>query len=197
MQKLFTYPLYLLMLSTVISCGHKKAPDVKPESLILSTDSTQFFDVQTYLKGEIKDVTTTPYFIYSITSINGKRKDSVPITSAVFEKIAQIFLQKNISDTSVKKYYRENVFRDLTTKSITMSYSTFNHSLDVQGVDILLNQETNLVKYVLIRSNQNTPDSSVITQLNWKSGQSFLINKSISKSNGEQISTQQFVCWNP
>ena len=196
MQKLVNYSYYLLSILILLSCGHKKAPEVKPASLILSDDSTQFYDVHTFFRDEIKDVVTTPYFIYSITTINGKRKDSVVVSSAEFEKIAQIFLQKNISDTGVKRYYKENVFRDLTTKSITMSYSTLNRNLDVQGLDILLDQETNKVNYILIRSIQNKKDSSMITQLNWKKGKSFLINKSISKSNGEEISTQQFVCWN-
>ncbi len=196
MQKLLSYSFYFLLLFILVSCGHKKPAEVKPATLILSDDSTQFFDVQSFFQSEIKDVATTPYFIYSITTINGKRKDSVAISSAEFEKIATLFLQKNISDTSVKKYYKENVFRDLTTKSITMSYSTFNHSLDVQGVDVLLDQETNKVNYVLIRCNEIKADSSVITQLNWKRGKSFLINKSVSLSNGEQISIQQFVCWN-
>ena len=196
MQKLVNYSIYVLTILILVSCGHKKSTSVKPASLILSDDSTQFYDVHTFLRDEIKDVVTTPYFIYSITTINGKRKDSVVISSAVFENIAQIFLQKNIADTSVKRYYKENVFRDLTTKSITMSYSTLNRSLDVQGLDILLDQETNKVNYILIRSIQNNKDSSMITQLNWKKGKSFLINKSVTKSNGEEISTQQFVCWN-
>ena len=197
MQKLFSLSFYLFFLFLFISCGHKKSPDINPSSLILSDDSIQFFDVQSFLQEEVKDVATTPYYIYSITSINGKRKDSVQITSAAFEKIAQIFLHKNISDSSVKRYYRENVFRDLTTKSITMSYSTLNRSLDVQGLDVLLDQETNKVNYILIRSNQNSNDSSVITPLNWKKGKSFLINKSVIMNNGEKKSTQQFVCWNP
>ena len=197
MQKLFNYSSYLFFLFIIVSCGHKKSPEIKPSSLILSNDSIQFFDVQSFLQEEIKDVATTPYYIYSITTINGKRKDSVQLTSVAFEKVAQIFLHKNISDSSVKRYYKENVFRDLTTKSITMSYSTLNRNLDVQGLEVLLDQETNKVNYILIRSNQNCNDSSVITQLNWKKGKSFLINRSVIMSNGDKKSTQQFVCWNP
>jgi len=197
MQRLFSYPYYLILFLVVVSCGsHKKTSEINPSSLVLSNDSTQFYDVQSFLKGEIKDVASTPYFIYSITTVDGKRKDSVPITSATFEILAQVFLINNISDTSIKKFYKEDVFRDLSTNSVTISYSTLNRKLPVQSLDVLLDQETNKVNYILIRTNNEYEDSTVITQLNWKRGKSYLINKTVIKNKGEHSSTQQFVCWN-
>ena len=196
MQKIFSCSIYLLLILIVVSCGHKKQATPDPASLILSNDSTQFYDVQSFLQNEIKDVVTTPYFIFSITTIDGKRKDSLPITSNEFGKLAQVFLATNINDTSIKKFYKENVFRDLTTKSITMSYSTLNRDLHIQGLEVLLDEETNKVKYILIRTINNSGDSTVLNQLNWKKGKSFLINTTVIKNNGEQSSKQQFVCWN-
>jgi len=60
---------------------------------------------------------------------------------------------------------------------------------------VLLDEETNKVKFIFIRADKAYGDSTVITQLNWNKGKSFLINKSIIKSDGAKHSIQQYVNW--
>ena len=51
----------------------------------------------------------------------------------------------------------------------------------MQNVDVLLDEETNKVNFIFIRANENFKDSTIINQLNWNRGKSFLINKSVLK----------------
>lgn len=181
----------------LLSCKNKqeqKAP-AAPASTA-TADTTKFFDVKGFIESEIKDVTTTPYFLYTITTRDDKKRDSAHVTTTEFVRLAQEFLAQDITQSELKPFYKEEVFRDLSTKSITFSYSTRNKDLDVQNIDVLLDEESNKVKFIFIRSQKITKDSTVITQFNWKRAKNFLINRSVLRSDGSKYSTQQFVSWN-
>jgi len=120
----------------------------------------------------------------------------VAITSSKFEQIAQQFLTKDISQKKNKSAYKESIFHDLTTKTVNINYSTADKSLEVQNIDILIDDETNKLRFVFIRAYQVTTDATIITQLNWKTGKNFLINKSVLKKDGTKTSIQQYVSWN-
>lgn len=192
-QILFTFPLLAILF---LSCKNNKVttPPTSPKDN--SYDTTTFFDVKGFFQGEIKDVTTTPYFIYKIITQDEKKRDSIHLTTTSFVQLAQEFLSKDITDKSIKHFYKEDVFRDLTTKSVTFSYSTKNKDLEVQSIDVLLDEETNKVNFIFIRCNKTEGDSTIITQYNWKRGRSFLINRSVLKNDDSKHSIQQFVSWN-
>ena len=192
-QTLFLYSLTVLIF---LSCKNNKTNTPTPSLQNNTEDTTTFFDVKGFFQGEIKDVTTTPYFIYTIITQDEKKRDSMHLTTTSFEQWAQEFLSKDITEKSIKHFYKEDIFRDLTTKSVTFSYSTRNKDLEIQNVEVLLDEETNKVNFIFIRCNKTEGDSTVITQYNWKRGKSFLINRSVLKSDDSKHSTQQFVSWN-
>ncbi len=195
-MKQLVFSLFILMF-VLLSCKNKqeqKAP-AAPASTA-TADTTKFFDVKGFIESEIKDVTTTPYFLYTITTRDDKKRDSAHVTTTEFVRLAQEFLAQDITQSELKPFYKEEVFRDLSTKSITFSYSTRNKDLDVQNIDVLLDEESNKVKFIFIRSQKITKDSTVITQFNWKRAKNFLINRSVLRSDGSKYSTQQFVSWN-
>ena len=159
-------------------------------------DTTTFFDVKGFFESEIKEVSTTPYFIYTTITKDNAKKDSMPLSTTGFVQLAQQFLTKDISRKDIKHFYKEDIFRDLSTKSVTFNYSTTNKELEIQNIDVLLDEETKKVNFVFIRANENFKDSTIINQLNWNRGKSFLINKSVLKNDGTKYSTQQYVSWN-
>ena len=190
------YELFIgLLFITILSCKSKKDNSSTLPEQSNPNDTTTFFDVKGFFESEIKDVSTTPYFIYKTTRKDEGTKDSMPINNKQFVQLAQQFLESDITGKDIKHYYKENIFRDLSTKSITFNYSTTNKALDVQNIDVLLDEETNKVKFIFIRADKAYGDSTVITQLNWNKGKSFLINKSIIKSDGAKHSIQQYVNW--
>ena len=92
--------------------------------------------------------------IQMVRTINGQ-KDSTVINIEQFNKMAQPFLENNIADLSVKKYYRQSIFQDMTTSSYTFNYTSVNSSLPVQNLSILLDTTTQTVKRVFISKDQN------------------------------------------
>jgi len=158
-------------------------------------DTVKFFQVNEYLRGQIKQVNATPFFIYKIDILNNN-KDSTPINTAIFNDFANEFLEPDINDQKIKHYYKENIFEDQTTKSFTISYSATNKELQLQNVEILLNEDGQTVKRVFLRRFYNYPDSSAIEQLTWKPGESFQINRSVEKPDNMGTSKQTLVVWN-
>jgi len=185
----FSIAITIIVLSISISCKQKSSQQAKKES-----DTTHFFQVPQYIKSQLQEVNRTPYFIYKMDVVNGK-KDSSAITTPQFINLAQTFLKPDISAPDLKKYYTENIFHDETTKTFTISYTTANKDLEVQNVDILLDEDGKTVKRIFIRKFFNDTDSSSIEQLSWKSGESFQINKLVNIDDKENTQ-QTIVVWN-
>ncbi len=195
-MKKIVFAVFILMIIT-LSCKSNKDNTPPPAPAEEKTaDTSTFYDIKGFLQNEIKDVTTTPYFLYTITTQDEKKRDSAHVTTTTFVQLAQEFLAQDITSKELKPFYKEDIFRDLSTKSVTFSYSTKNKDLDVQDIEVLVDEETNKVNFIFIRSQRVTSDSTIITQFNWKRGKNFLINRAVLKSDGSKHSTQQFVSWN-
>jgi len=187
--------LSLLLLVIVNACKSKKDnPTIQPEKKNIYDTST-FYDVKGFFESEINDVKASPYFISSKIIKDNKKKDSVVITTKDFVAMSKQFLENDIAQKEIKHFYKEDIFRDLSTKSITFSYTTKNQDLEIQNLDVLLNEETNKVKFVFIRTIKKEGDRSVFAQMNWYKGNSFLINTTVVKNDGTKSTTQQEVNW--
>jgi hypothetical protein len=158
---------------------------------IPSADSTIiFYPVREYFLSQIKSVDSSLSTIQMVTTINGQKK-SAPINIEQFNKMAQPFLENNIADPSVKKYYRQSIFQDMTTGSYTFNYTSVNSSLPIQNLNVLLDTTTQTVKRVFISKVKIYGDSTITEKLSWKNDTSFLINRTIElpqKKKTEQIS---------
>ena len=174
-------------------CKQKPAETAGKEDL--SKDTISFFQVDEYIKSQIREVNKTPYFIYRIQVINGT-KDSLAINTNDFNRLAIPFLQTAINEPGVKKNYTENVFHDQTTQSYTLSYTTSNKALPVQSVDVLLNEDAQTVKRIFIRKFFSYDDSSAIEQLSWKPGIQFQVNRLVQTNDNKEISRELTVVWN-
>lgn len=159
------------------------------------SDTTHFFQVAQYIQSQIDEVNKTPYFIYKVTTTNGK-KDSSAINTSVFNQMAVQFLKPDINDKTLKKKYKESIFHDQTTKSFTISYTTPNKELEIQNLDILLKEDGETIKRVLIRKFLNYNDSTAIEQLSWKPDESFQINRLVQEKGNKETTYETKVVWN-
>ncbi len=185
--------LYSLFFVVIASVGCKNN---NPQQVATITDTTSFFSTRDFFSNEIKQVQSTPYFMYKIVTGADGKKDSVVCSVDVFTALAQQFTACDIAEKGVKENYKESVFKDNSTKSITLNYTALNKALPVQNIDVLLNDETNKVKRVFIRKAEDKQDSLVTTNYSWKAGKSFMINKSVEKNDGTKYTVQTLVDWN-
>jgi hypothetical protein len=187
-MKLFSIILLLLF---YIACNTHA---VKKLNSNLIKDTTSFFPVNDYLQTDIQDVNKTPYLIKRVIIENGKQIDSSFITKTSFNILATIFLNDSITAVGDKLLYHQDLFNDLTTKSITFTYTCLQKNLPVQNVSILLDEQSNQLKNIFI-SAFNKNDSILEEKLSWKAGKSFSINRAI-KRNNTTLEQNIFVNWN-
>jgi hypothetical protein len=181
----------LLLVFILISCRNKKA--VKTEKT--SADSTKYYALSGFFNQQIVDVDLHAYNMYLIKDLNGK-KDSIAIDKEIFKTYAATFLQKDISAPEMRDRFSETVFHDLSTKSYTLNYRAKSVSEPIQNIDILLDENTNIVKRVFIRTEINHNDTSIVEQCNWKADKSFQINR-FSKTVGGYTSNEfNYINWN-
>jgi hypothetical protein len=183
--------LLLVCLISTYSCKNTSAK-IEPNN----ADTTHFFSITNFFISEVKDLESTPYLIYKITTKVNGIKDSTTIDKAAFASLAKQFVACDISDSVHKKAYKEVVFKDNSTKSITINYSTVNKDLPVQNIDVLFDEETNNVRRIFIRQSLDNKDSSTTVLYSWKANKSFTITKSVVKKDGTKYTEQQYVNWN-
>lgn len=187
-----SFILITLISTGLLSCNQNK--NNAKEQELPSNDSTVFYPIHEYFVNQIKSVDSASPTIKIFTTINGQ-KDSATINTQQFNKLAQTFLENDIADKSVKKYYRQSIFQDQTTQSITFNYTTVNSSLPIQSLDILLDTITQEVKRVFISKVKTANDSTIVEKLNWKTNSSFLINRSVQLSSNKETTQQISVVW--
>lgn len=175
----------------LLSCQNKKTIKVEKAS----SDSTKYFSLSGFFQQQIVDVDLRAYQIYLIKELNGKR-DSMAIDKEVFKNYAALFLQKDISSPEMHNRFSESIFHDLSTKSYTLNYRAKSVNEPIQNIDILLDENTSIVKRVFVRTEINHNDTSIIEQCNWKADKSFQINR-VSKTPSGYVSNEfNYINWN-
>jgi hypothetical protein len=175
----------------LLSCQTKKPNKVEKAS----SDSTKYFSLSAFFQQQIVDVDLRSYNIYLIKELNGKR-DSMSIDKEVFKTYAALFLQKDISSPEMHSRFSETVFHDLSTKSYTLNYRAKSVDEPIQNIDILLDENTSLVKRVFVRTETTRKDTSIIEQCNWKADKSFQINRVYKTPSGFVLNEFNYINWN-
>ena len=174
-----------LILACIVCMMAAACSNSKEESknTIATTDTTSFYPIASYINDQVK------YFDslgvrFSVVTTEGATKDSITTQVAAIMPMIQSFIDADISDSIQKINYKESVFRDAGTASLNINYTPINTSVPIRNIDILMNDQTSLIKRLFIRKIFRTNDTTSTEQLSWKTNEGFT--KSISKeaSNG-------------
>jgi hypothetical protein len=185
------YILCCIIIACVTFCC-RNAP--KKQIQEYDNSKVEFYPLNQYLDSQINDVVTTPYYIYAIKTVDNKR-DSFTISAAQFNLIANEFVKDDPAKQDVKKFYKENVFHDASTQSITFNYSTAHPTLSLRSTDILLDDNSQRVKRIFMLKHYARKDSIVEMKLGWIPNESLYINKSIDHQK-KRYTEQLQVVWN-
>jgi hypothetical protein len=164
----------------VAACADTKD---KTNNIVTTTDTTSFYPIASYINDQIK------YFdslgvSYSVVTTEGVIKDSVTAKAAAIMPIIQSFIDADISDSVQKKNFKESVFRDAGTASLNINYTPINTSAPIRNIDILMDDQTSLIKRLFIRKQFRTKDTTSTEQLSWKTNEGFTKSISQEASNG-------------
>lgn len=193
-QKKFILKIIITAMSSLMlfSCNNN---DTSKENNFRANDSLVFYPIHEYFITQIIKTDSLSNIIYTYTDSDNK-KDSAIIDSIKFRELAKPFIEDDINDTAIKKYYNESLFHDATTASNTFTYTSANSALPLQTLDILLDTATNNVKRVFITKRFSKGDSLITEKMSWKTGQSFSINRIIQLAGNKQTTQQVTVLWN-
>jgi len=193
-NKIIQHVMLLNIFATIfISSCNTEHSDSK-EKHLPSNDSSVFYPVQEYISNQLATVDTIRNIYYSYSEDNIK-KDSAIIDSVKLYELVKPFLNDDINDIKIKKYYRETIFHDLSTASNTFTYTSVNNSLPLQTLDVLLDTVTNLVKRVDISKSFTKGDTLFNEKMWWKTNEGFSINRILQVSNQKETVQQINVSW--
>jgi hypothetical protein len=186
--------IIVLALSIFTMSCHQKPSQQNIIEAKKNIDTVTFYPVTDFLKKQIQTVDSTPFYIYRISIIDGK-KDSVKISAKQFDSLAHAFVVSDISDSTIKKNYKENVFEDASTKSITFNYTTKDSTMFIQSIDVLLNEDDQRVKRIFMSTFENKNGIDIISKMGWKPDRNFYVNRDIHFANGKESTEQNMIVW--
>ena len=157
------------------ACNNNKVPTNKGNT---SADTTSFYPIAAYFKSQLKHFDSLGAR-YSVVTTEGAIKDSIVMDGATIATLVHSFIESDISDSIQKKNYKESVFRDAGTASFNINYTPINSSVPVRNIDILMDEQTSIIKRIFIRKLFLDKDTTNTEQLSWKTNEGFT--RSISK----------------
>ena len=162
------------------ACSNSKE-DTK--NLVATTDTTSFYPLASFIKDQVKYFDSTGVK-FSVVTTEGAIKDSITSQLASIMPMIQSFMEADISDSVQKINYKESVFRDAGTASLNINYTPINTSAPIRNIDILMDDQTSLIKRLFIRKQFRTKDTTSTEQLSWKTNEGFTKSISQEASNG-------------
>ncbi len=182
----FVCLLYLTACKTKTPAGEVQQP---------IADTAKFYPLHAFFTEQIQYVDLRNFPIYKITVKDG-RKDSSSLSKDQFIEWASVFLERDLSKPSEKILYQEAVFQDLSTGSVTFNYTTHAPNTTVQNIDVLLDESTQQVKRIFIRSLYTRGDTTITEQCNWKANKSFQVNRTFTTTTGFTATELNYINWN-
>jgi hypothetical protein len=178
-----------LTLFIIVSCS---SPAVKEND---KNKKDALYPYPQYILSQIAYLDTVPLGIEMIVQENGVTIDSGFIDRKTFRDLANNFLQPDPNQKALRPQYEEISFQDLTLNTITFSITTKNQELPLQQADILLNPDTRIVKYLVLKKQQVTNDGYSTSSLMWRHNMNFQIVTSVTGKDGKERSRLIRVVW--
>ncbi len=184
----FTVSLFV----TIIAC-EPSSKKQKAKNIVIA-DTAKFYTIDNFIAEQMKYVDLRNFNIQK-TIDSGLRKNSTPIDKETFLIAASKILSLSKKFIHNKQLYQEVIFQDLSTDSYTINYTAINASIPLQRIDILLSEQTKMVKRVLMREVSEANGIITTQQINWETDHQFQV--IISKEITDKISTvSTLISWN-
>ena len=157
-------------------------------------DPKEYIDVNSHLVFESRDVMRTPYFMYRISLVNGRR-DSAVVSSEEFARWQTFLFNHNMLAGDTGTWYRESTFGDTLTGFVTTTYSAEQPELPIRSISVLSSPESGFIKHVYVSKQYRAGDSTVLEKLGWNAGKSLMVNRSIQGAEGASRNEQTTLYW--
>jgi hypothetical protein len=183
--------LYFFCLITLSACNTSSTKEEERGDL-----NKIFFPISGNILAELKMLDSLPVAILKYTSI-GNQTDTVIFSKDSMRSVADELLKPDISSPEYKKYYKETVFLDNTTNTVTMSYTTESNQPVIRKIDVMINPDNEKVKSIYVEKLENNSDSSVLRKMIWTTGKNLQVISLVNrKGQQEQIRLEKYTWGN-
>lgn len=168
----------------IISNSCKQRPQQHISKKVVS-DTTAFYPIAYFFQEQIEE-TDLQNLPRKCTHTIDQQKKSITLSRDSFLLLTNHFMVPVKVFTSQKHYYKETILQDLSTQSYTLSYRTINPSCSaLEYLDILLNDQTKIVKRVEMQLTIVTDSIYTTEHLSWRTDKGFIISSKQSNSKGK------------
>jgi hypothetical protein len=187
---------HLMLLAGVLSamaCNNNR-PNTKQVE-----PAGDFFPIAAFLNEQIKKIDSLQLPIASYYK-EPAQADTLPMDIATFKKLSQEFIEADISNPAVKKWYKESSFADQSIPSVNLTYLATNPSLPVQRIDVVIKPDPvsdDKVSSIYIEKISKAADTVITKKLYWKADKNFQVFTAKEKSGMKPVITQLKVVWDP
>lgn len=193
---------YLLIGCFILSAIGGCKPKPKFDATVLKVitpeiDSSNFFPVTSYLRGQIREITDEHVNPLSIT-INGDKRDSVWLKIENLENEMKDFLHPEIDSANMKPFFNQDKFVDASLNAATFTYwpkEKLPDSLSIRKWDVYINPDDGkIIRIYLVKELPNGKQQ----QLTWNTLEKWYGNRIVGtdKNGNIQIEKEQKLTWN-
>ncbi len=156
-------------------------------------DTSKYYLIDNFIKDQMKFVDLRDFVIHRTITKDSSESNEIIDKSAFLAEAAKVLSIAN-EFTRHKELYKESVFQDLSTASYTINYTPTDPSLSIQRMDVLLSEETNIIKRCFIRTSSTENGITTVQQISWLADHQFQISQS-QTINGKAVEEQVVISW--
>lgn len=191
---MFKYAMYGSVLLAFVLNACNTNNQKKNKQLANVADTAKYYPITDFIDEQIRFVELRNFTIEKTVAI-GATKLHTSLSKSDFAKEAHAVLTIVRSFNNNKHLYKESVFQDLGTESYTINYTALDTSLPLQRIDVLLSEQTNIIKRLFVREIKQMKDTVFTQQISWLADHSFQISSSKELA-GIGHTTSTTVVWN-
>jgi hypothetical protein len=190
----------LALINIFVSCNHHSAQnEIKASDQKDTLQVQTFFPIADFIGGQIKMIDSLQLPLSkSLTA--GSKTTLESISDKEFRLLANNFLQPDINDTAIRKFYTETSMADQSIPSVTLIYTTANTGLPIQKINVYIKPDpvkNDKVSSIYIEKVFSNADTVISQKLYWKSDKNFQINTEKRLGSITFPAEQVKVIWDP
>ncbi|MEP7279615.1 MAG: hypothetical protein ABI813_13275 [Bacteroidota bacterium] len=159
----------------------------------------EFFPVPDYIGGELKMIDSLQLPLSKSVTVNNTTRSAIA-TDSELRYWARNFQEPDISDPALKNSYTETSIADQSAPSVTLIYTTSDHALPVQKINVYIkpsSEQNDKVTGIYMEKIYTLNDTLYNQQLYWKSGKNLQVTTE-KKIHGNALPVEKVkITWDP
>lgn len=164
-----------------------------------STKTTVHFPVADYIRSELKEIDSLqlPVTLYKS---GAEGSDTALLSTEECTNLAASFMEPDLADPEVARFFNESSFADQSIPSITFNYTSKEETMPLKRVDVVLKPDPSVsdkVRTIYLEKSFMKGDTLVQEKLFWNDGHYYQIMRTKSAGSGTPLLSQVKVVWDP